>query len=1080
MNPTRLVPSPARVLATLSLALLALTVAATSAAASIDLAAQPQIRFQGQSQEWLGSYVNNQACDVNGDGYDDLLLSSEKWNGNAGELTVILGHENPSGGDITSPLTEKVVRIQGSGRFGGAVDCAGDVNNDGIDDLVVGAYQYAHGTGNMNRGSAWVMFGATDFEERALQFLPGNPGDTGFRIDGNGASATANDDGLGFGVAGIGDIDGDGYDDLLLSAHLADYDGLSNSGSAYIVKGKPGTAVVKLSDPTTWLAKMRGVRANAQMRGTTAVGDFNGDGQIDAAIGTNLDQPYSRGSLTGSVWVIDGNTRGDFSLNELDPSHANYNPSRGLRIAGAAGASIGQHIAGVGDVNGDGVNDLMTNAENATVIFGGGGNTERDLGAATWCDCGYEITGDGGSQVVGLGDLDNDGLADVAFGNKGAANSDAAYMTYGRAETTPLDILSLGLAQGSKLLPAAGSASAGSGSRFGTRVGKADFDGDGSVDLVVGASNANALGRTEPGEVTVVFMPPPAKPAISPASHAFGARTIGTGAGQAEQLTLTNEGGEPLVIDSIDLTGDDAGQFEIDADDCTGGSPGAGGRLAAEDSCSVQASFSPTGTGAKSAAVEFETNEGTVEAALTGEGIEPLFPHATVTPASHDFGKVRSDITGSATTTVTLTNDGDADLTVETIGLAGADAASFSIDISDCEVSAGVFDRLAVAGSCEVDVVFDPSTDGSKSATLSFDTDGGDRSVALAGTGVSPAGSAGPSTLAFGDVRVGQAGAEQQVTVSSNGSHPLTVESIELGGSGSDQFALDASDCGTSIEPGEDCEAKISFAPDATGVAAASLTVETDAGNYVTDLTGTGRSPVLKLTEDKLEFDRVTIGETAAVTRSVSIENTGDFGLLISGAVLAGADSGQFRLDSTACPESLAPAATCELAVTFAPDTAGSKAATLTVTTDGGNGTVQLAGEAKLPDVTGPGDPQPCLASPVTRIAGIKAAGKGRGKVLKTRIQAPGADRVKLSGSATFKLKGKRRSFALKTRTVTLKSGVATIRWALPASAKKRLKNGSRVKVSLRASSRPAAADCVASFGSVSRHQLTTRVVRPN
>lgn len=932
-----------------------------SALASIDLNERPQVRFQGQASEWLGSYVANQTCDVNGDGYDDLLLSSEKWNGNAGELTVILGSETPAGGDITSPTTGGVVRIQGSGRFGGAVDCAGDVNNDGIDDIVVGGYQYAHGSGNPGRGSAWVIFGATDFAAKALQFLPGNPGDTGYRIDGNPTSSTYNDDGLGFGVAGIGDVNGDGYDDLLLSAHLADGDGLTNSGSAYIVPGKPDTAVVKLVTPSNWLVRVKGVKANNQMRGTAAIGDINSDGIPDAAVGTNLDTPYARGSLTGSVWVIDGTTRGEFSLNALDPNHASYDATRGFRIAGQAaqggssyGLGIGQHIAGVGDVNGDGRPDLMSNGWHDVtqggppIVFGGLGNFERDLGAATWCDCGYMINGDGGSQVVGLGDVNGDGKDDVAFGNQGAANSNAAYITYGRSSFGPLDLTTMTQAQGSKLLPAAGSASAGSGSRFGTRIGQADFNGDGAVDLVVGASNANGLGRTESGEVTVVFMPSPARVKLDRETVEFGDRRIGGGPGEVETVTVTNRGEKPLEVDSVTTTGDTT-EFSVVSADCSGMNPGDSLTLNGGENCEIEISFSPQSTGSKQAEVSVAATDGVHKITLSGNGTQPL---AAVDRTEVDFGLQRTGLAGPAgLTKIILGNEGSAELAIASISLDGSDQEQFSLDFTDCPVGSG---QLAAGGECEIEVGFQPESEGSKSASVSFQTDGGDPSVDLSGIGGSPEGGLAPSATDFGEVELDET-SSRTVRLSSSGDFPLAIDSIGLSGADAADFSVEAGDCPAELVVGSSCDIEIIFAPAALGARSAELVVTSDGGELTAGLTGTGKEvsrPVSAVDLPSVDFGlvRAALSTVSGLTQ-VTLTNDGTAALTVDSISVTGTDPASFPLDASECEDVvLAVGGSCEVEVGFRPADIGSKAASISFETDGGDVETALVGRGGLPE----------------------------------------------------------------------------------------------------------------------------------
>ncbi|WP_204154249.1 integrin alpha, partial [Leptolyngbya sp. CCY15150] len=178
------------------------------------------------------------AGDVNGDGVDDLIIgapSADPNGSDSGSSYVVFG-----GGDFSIPLN--LSSLDGSNGFrlvgvsindasGRSVSSAGDINGDGFDDLVIGAWG-ADLNGSYS-GSSYVLFGRTGGFSSTLNLSSLN-GSNGFRIDGVAAYDVS-----GFSVSSVGDINGDGFDDLIIGAPYADPNG-SYSGSSYVVYGSGG------------------------------------------------------------------------------------------------------------------------------------------------------------------------------------------------------------------------------------------------------------------------------------------------------------------------------------------------------------------------------------------------------------------------------------------------------------------------------------------------------------------------------------------------------------------------------------------------------------------------------------------------------------------------------------------------------------------------------------------------------------------------------------------------------------------------------------------------------------------------
>jgi hypothetical protein len=182
------------------------------------------------------------AGDVNADGLQDVIVGAPYAANNgreeSGSAYVVFGTRAPTDVDI-GDLGTRGFRIDGAAagdHAGTSIAAAGDVNGDGRRDLVVGAPQ-TDNSGRSNAGSAYVLFGPFSGANVDLAAL----GDRGFRIDG-----AAVGDRTGDSVAGPGDVNGDGRSDVVVGADYADSNGRVDSGSAYVVFGKPSTSTVVL------------------------------------------------------------------------------------------------------------------------------------------------------------------------------------------------------------------------------------------------------------------------------------------------------------------------------------------------------------------------------------------------------------------------------------------------------------------------------------------------------------------------------------------------------------------------------------------------------------------------------------------------------------------------------------------------------------------------------------------------------------------------------------------------------------------------------------------------------------------
>ena len=325
----------------------------------------------------------------------------------------------------------------------------------------------------------------------------------------------AGGDESGTSVAGVGDMNGDGRVEVVVGAPGADANGRDASGSAFVLYGRETPGALSLFSVTAGIEP--GIRidgANVLDRAGNAVagaGDVNGDGRPDVIVGAPGASNNARSS-SGSAYVVFGpSTSGHVDLGSLG--------DRGFRIDGAAEYdALGGSVAGVGDVNGDKRADVLVGARYATgsgrhlagsayVVFGSASTATVDL--ASLGDRGFRIVGAEsydflGSSLAGVGDVNGDDKADLLVGAsaadpKGRSEAGAAYLVFGASSNATVDVATLG-ARGIRI------AGATTPECVGSAVSSAgDVDGDGKVDVALGASCAHANDRLGSGSAYVVF-----------------------------------------------------------------------------------------------------------------------------------------------------------------------------------------------------------------------------------------------------------------------------------------------------------------------------------------------------------------------------------------------------------------------------------------------------------------------------------------------------------------------------------------------------------------------------------------------
>ena len=297
----------------------------------------------------------------------------------------------------------------------------------------------------------------------------------------------------------------------------------------------------------------------------------------------------------------------------------------------------------------------------------------------------------------------------------------------------------------------------------------------------------------------------------------------------------------------------------------------------------------------------------------------------TLTPASVNFGNQTVN-TPSSLQPVTLTNNQSTSLTISSVAASGDYSQT-----NNCGAS------IPANSTCTINVVFTPTTTGTRTGTLTV-TDNGPgspQSASLTGVGVA-AGSVtlSPTSLNFGNQTVGTPSTAQSVTLTNSQSASLTISSIAVSGDYSQ-----TNNCGTSVPGNGSCTINVVFTPTATGTRTGTLTV-TDNGPgspQTASLTGVGvAAGSVTLSPTSLNFGNQTVG-TASSAQSVTLTNSQSASLTISSIAVSGDYS-----QTNNCATSIPANGSCTISVVFTPTTTGTRTGTLTVT-DNGPGSPQTA-----------------------------------------------------------------------------------------------------------------------------------------
>jgi len=356
------------------------------------------------------------AGDVNNDGINDLIIGTmgnDTAGVNAGAVYIIYGSASLASSIDLGAADVKLVGENEGDYAGYAVSSTGDVNNDSINDVIIGAL--SNDSGGSGAGAVYIIYGSASLASSI------DLGAADVKLVGENA-----DDNAGFSVASANDINGDGINDIIVGANNNGAGG-EGAGAVYIIYGSASLA--SSIDLGAADVKLVGENAGDEAGYSISTGDFNNDALNDIIIGAIYEG--TGGSSAGAAYIIYGSAS---LASAIDLGAAD------VKLVGEDGSDYAGWSVSAGDVNNDNFADAIIGAQNADltyIIYGSASLASSiDLSIADVKLVGEEA-GDASGFSVAAGDVNNDSISDVIVGayaeDTGGSSAGAAYIIYGSA-----------------------------------------------------------------------------------------------------------------------------------------------------------------------------------------------------------------------------------------------------------------------------------------------------------------------------------------------------------------------------------------------------------------------------------------------------------------------------------------------------------------------------------------------------------------------------------------------------------------------------------------------------------------------
>ncbi len=386
---------------------------------------QADVSFIGEQRRAMAGKTIAAAGDVNNDGFADFLISAPgdvESGDKAGQSYLILGKAD--GWSLNASLGTADASFWGENagdESGSALDGVGDVNGDGFDDFLIGA------PNSNSSGQAYLVFGRANGWTRDISLSLSDASFLGESTTGHAAST----------LAGVGDVNGDGYDDFL----IGDWSRNSispNDGETYLILGKSDgwqNGVSLANADASFIGEALGFWSGYSVDGA---GDVNNDGYDDIIIGAPGND--DNGRQTGETYVILGKSQGWSMRTPLSSVDASFRPEWEYTWTGAK-------VASLGDINQDGYDDFAAGAilsdergfESGKIYLvlgkGQGWSQDSELNATLTTYLGENSFDLAGSAISDVGDFNNDGRLDLIIGapfnDSNGLDSGRAYILFG-------------------------------------------------------------------------------------------------------------------------------------------------------------------------------------------------------------------------------------------------------------------------------------------------------------------------------------------------------------------------------------------------------------------------------------------------------------------------------------------------------------------------------------------------------------------------------------------------------------------------------------------------------------------------